>query len=125
MTDKTNLKDILSSHFDIFIADFADPATVQVEVKGLSSILDTQKKADQAKKEFDKNGFKQILALYFDNFKADNSVDYIKLEKCITSNEKVLLRHLSKDKVMYIRLIVDLHKALEAKPRKRGLLGVA
>jgi hypothetical protein len=130
MIDK--LKSNLTNAYMMFILGFADPSTVdksvvEAEMKGkISEVFNTQKNCDRAKRLL-KGNFAKMLALYFHQFNSTDGFDHLGLDKELAKNKKHLLRHLGKDKLQYLNLIVSLMKtADEIKPEgvklKKGLL---
>ena len=127
MIDK--IKSNLTNSYLMFIFDFADSSQVnkdellkRIECP-LLEIFKTQKNADKTKKVLGKNGFGKALFVYFNEFQSQDGIDFNRLEKEIAQNRKVFLRHLGKDKVNYLTLLISIDNSLE-KPKK-GLLGVA
>ncbi len=119
MSDK--IKSNVTTAYMLFIFEFADPSQVRVDIKiPIESLFDSQKSADKMKSSLGRDGFNNALALYFNQFQTQTGVDCYGLETAIAKNKKVLIRHLGKDKVAYLSLIVNILKSLET-PR-RGLL---
>ncbi len=121
MNDK--IRSAINTAYMLFVFEFADPTSVTLETKNPLVVFDSQKSADKMKKELGKDGFRKFLSLYFSSFQSPRGLDFRKLDHEITKNKKVLLRHLGKDKMTYLSLVVSVLKAVE-EPR-RGLLGVA
>lgn len=124
MSDK--LKASLTNSYLMFIFDFADPSTVDKDevLKCIEcpviDIFKSQKQADKAKKMLGKQGFGKALVLYFGQFQSHDGVDFKRLESELSTNRKVFQRHLGKDKVNYLGLMISVSNAVE--PKKRGLL---
>jgi hypothetical protein len=118
------IKSILSNSYVMFIMDFADPTQIKLEYQyPIEELFNSQKTADRAKKQLGKDGFNKAVALYFSKLQNSAGVDSAALEENLRRSKKVFVRHLGKDKVQLLELIVMLSKSLEE--RGRGLLGVA
>lgn len=122
MSDK--IRSNVTTAYMLFIFDFADPSQAKID-PGLkvAEVFDSQKKADRVKRDLGKEGFNKMLSVYFSQFNTRSGVDYSSLDQALMKNKKVLVRHLGKDKVAYLTLIVTILKSLE--PQRRGLLGMA
>jgi hypothetical protein len=126
MIDK--IKSNLTSHYLMFVFDFADPSTVNA--KELSAFIGcpivemfkSQRTADRSKKTLGRSGFGKALVCYFNSFSTHDGIDFKRLERELTENKKVFLRHLGKDKVNYLTLLISVAEAIE--PKRRGLLAV-
>lgn len=119
MNDK--IKTHLTTAYMMFVFDFADPSQVssQADVKDL---FESQKSADKAKRTHGRDGFRKLLSLHFNQFQTKGALDHDSLKSALIRNKKVYLRHLGKDKVTFLLLIVTLLKDLDYHPPKRGLL---
>lgn len=112
----------------MFIFDFGDPGEVdkskiEEQIKcPLTEIFNSQKTIDRAKKMLGKQGFNELLAVYFSQFQSQDGFKFKILGEELDKNKKVFLRHLGKDKMNYLSLIISTRKAIET---KKGLLGVA
>lgn len=121
------IKSNLTNAYLMFILDFADPssldkAKMEEEIKcKIEDVFKAQKTADRAKRIL-KARFASLLALYFSQFSGKSGLDYVRLDEEILKNKKHLLRHLGKDKVAYIQLVVGLMKSLDQGQPKKGLL---
>ncbi len=126
MNDK--IKSNITTSYMLFVFDFGDPSSVdksqiEVEIKGpVSEVFSSQKKTDSAKKTLGKSGFDKMLSIYFSSFQTQDGLKYDSLENELLKNKKVFLRHLGKDKLNFLNLIVSVMKA-GAGESKRGLLG--
>jgi len=126
MIDK--IKSNLTNHYLMFIFDFGDPASVKQDELAkelgcaVADVFKTQRQADKAKKVLGKSGFEKMLVVYFNQFQSRDGINFKKLESELKQNRKVLLRHLGKDKVNYLNLMISVSGSLEGK--KRGLLEV-
>jgi hypothetical protein len=113
----------------MFIFDFGDLSSANKEKISeamgcpICDVFKTQRQADKAKKILGKSGFGKMLTLYFNQFQGKDGVDFKKLDAEISKNKKVFLRHLGKDKVNYLSLMISIAQSIESK--KRGLLEVA
>lgn len=127
MIDK--IKSNLTNSYLMFVFDFSDPQDIKkdalTEAIGfpIAEVFKTQRQEDKAKKILGKTGFGKMLFVYFNQFQSQDGIDFKALEKEIVQNKKVLLRHLGKDKVNYLNLMISVSRSLE--PKKRGLLEVA
>lgn len=126
---KDKIRTQVTTAYTMLIFDFADPQGLnksEIEQHGrcpLVELFDKQKSADRVKKHM-KADFSKALSLYFNQFQTTSGFDCLKLKEKLDGSEKVFLRHLGKDKVLYIRLLIFIAEALQEKPR--GLLfGVA
>lgn len=119
----------LSTSYTLLIFDFADLEGVnKTELEGqikhpLVELFDKQKNADRAKKNL-KDDFRKLVALYFNEYQNATGFNFSGLQKKLEENESVFVRHLGKDKVRLIRLLISLAKLVQEK-QPRGLLGVA
>lgn len=126
MNDK--IKTHLTTAYMMFVFDFADPSQLdQAKILNsltvpLNELFHTQKASDKAKKLWGRDGFRKVLCLYFNRFQTPQGLNIEALEQSLVDNKKVLLRHLGKDKVTFLGLIVTLMKASEQPSIKRGLL---
>jgi len=125
MNDK--IKSNITTCYMLFVFDFGDPSSVdrsqiESEIKGpVSEVFSSQKKTDFAKKTLGKAGFDKMLSLYFSSFQTQDGLKYKSLEDELVKNKKVFMRHLGKDKVNYLNLIVNVLKA--GASESKGLLG--
>lgn len=126
MIDK--IKSNLTTNYMMFIFDCGDPnATDKKQLEAqikcpLVEMFNSQRTVDKAKKSLGKAGFNNLLAAYFGQFQSPDGFKFKTLDEELTKNKKVFLRHLGKDKLNYLTLIVSTRKAIEI---KKGLLGVA
>lgn len=124
MIDK--IKSNLTNSYLMFIFDFADPSNVNKEEISefigcpIIEIFQSQKMADKSKKLLGKNGFGKALVCYFNLFQSQDGVNFRKLDAEMTKHKKVFLRHLGKDKVSFLNLMIKISESIE--PKKRGLL---
>lgn len=124
MIDK--IKSNLTNSYLMFIFDFADPSSVSSQELceflecPIIEIFKSQRAADKSKKKLGKAGFSKALVCYFNQFQTLDGVDFKSLEGELTQNRKVFLRHLGKDKVNYLNLLIKISESIE--PQKRGLL---
>lgn len=120
------IKTQLTTAYMMFVFDFSDPSQIDkdhfTKSINLEELFDTQRTADKAKRLWGKDGFKKLMSLYFNRYQTNKGLDFDALEASIVKNRKVFLRHLGKDKIAFLLLIVTLLKALESTPTKRGLL---
>lgn len=121
MNDK--IKTQLTTAYMMFVFDFADPSLVELDLSfEIATLFDTQKLADKTKKIFGRDGFKKILSLYFNQYQTGIGLDVDSLSDSLVRNKKTLTRHLGKDKVTFLALIVTLMRSLDHQAPKRGLL---
>lgn len=126
MTDK--IKSNLTNSYLMFVFDFGDPAhcdkaaLAQAIGCPIIEVFKSQRTADKAKKVLGKRGFGEMLVCYFSAFQSQDGVKFKELERELITNRKVFLRHLGKDKVNYLNLMISVSGSIE--PAKRGLLGV-
>jgi hypothetical protein len=122
------IKANLTNCYLMFIFEFADPANVdKAQVQSaidcpVIDIFKSQRQADLSKKILGKVGFGKAVMLYFDQFQSHDGIDFDSLEKELTQHRKVFLRHLGKDKVNYLNLLIKINGSIE--PKRRGLLAV-
>ncbi len=127
MIDK--IKSNLTNYYLMFVFDFGEPSECDkaelTKAIGfpIAEVFRSQRQADKAKKILGKNGFGQMLVIYFSQFQSQDGVNFKKLEGELKQNRKIFLRHLGKDKVNYLNLMISISGSFEE--RKRGLLGVA
>lgn len=112
----------------MFIFDFHDPLDANhksLEEKMLCKIAEmfsSQKNSDRAKRKL-ADDFPKALSLYFKQYQTIDGVNVIALNEAMDVNNRTMQRHLGKDKMVHLRLIVNLMRALDEKPRlKKGLL---
>lgn len=119
----------ISTSYTLLIFDFADlegvnKVKLEAQLKHpLVELFDKQKNADRAKKNL-KADFRKLVALYFNEYQNATGFDFSRLQKKLDENESVFIRHLGKDKVRYVRLLISQAKIIQEK-QPRGLLGVA
>ncbi len=124
MTD--SIRSNLTNAYMMFVLDLADPSAcnkekLEADMQGLvPEIFDCQKNGDRAKRLL-KDAFPKALALYFNSFNGADGLNYGRLDREMTKNRKHILRHLGKDKLSYLALIVHLMSAIDGK-NKKGLL---
>lgn len=127
MNDK--VKATLTSSYLHMLFEFADPASIKKEelsdklTQPIERLFDNQRNADKAKKVLGKLGFSRVVFCYFDQFQTQDGIDFKKLEQALQKNHKVILRHLGKDKLNYLKLLSSIAQTLE--PKTKGLLGAA
>lgn len=127
MIDK--VKSSLTNSYLMFIFDFADPMSVNKNELSESigfdplELFNSQKQADRAKKVLGKMGFSKALVCYFGRFQSQEGIDFKALEKELNKHRKVFIRHLGKDKINYLNLLIQISNSCEQ--RRKGLLGVA
>lgn len=119
------IKSNLTTAYLMFVFDFADPSFDKgplLEKLGvdLAELFDKQKSVDHAKKEMSKDDFQKILSLYFNQFQSGDGLAHSQLADKLEAHKANFQRHLGKDKLAYLGLILKLMKTLEVK--KRGLL---
>ena len=119
----------ITTAYTMLVFDFADPEGInKAEIESyarcpLLELFDKQKSADRVKKHM-KADFPKALSVYFNQFQSRSGFDCEKLKLKLDGSEKVFLRHLGKDKVLYLKLLIFIAEALAEKPK--GLLfGVA
>lgn len=123
------IKSTLTSSYLLFVFDFAEPTSVDKGELSKSlgfeadEIFKCQKNADKAKKVLGKDGFSKALVCYFNQFQSKDGVDFKSLDSDLHRHRKVITRHLGKDKVNYLNLLVSIANASDTK--RRGLLEVA
>lgn len=120
------IKSNLTNHYLMFVFEFAAPESVNKDELTMElgcpviDIFKSQRKADLSKKSLGRQKFGKVLMLYFDQFQSHDGIDFKRLEQELTQNRKVFLRHLGKDKVNYLSLLIKIADTLE--PKRRGLL---
>ena len=122
------IKSSITNSYLNFLFDYADPSSVNKEaiVKALGFPIDdlfsSQKRSDHAKR-LGKETFNKAVSIYFARFQNSDGVDFKRLKKEITRDKKTMLRHLGKDKLNFLALIISI---LETEPevKKLGLLFV-
>lgn len=124
------IKTDLTQAFYSFMMDYASPASIAknvVEDKIECPIIecfDTQKRADHAKQVYGKKGMSLVIALYLNQYRNDKGgIESERLANDLTRNHKTLVRHLGKDRLEHLSLIVNLLKTFEEP--KKGLLYLA
>lgn len=127
MSDK--IKTNITTSYMLFVFNFADLMNVDKKKieSGLpcpiSDVFSSQKRIDTSKRNLGKQEFNELLALYFSQFQTQDGFDFHRLDGELTKNKKVFLRHLGKDKINYLSLLVTLMKTMSEK--RRGLLAGA
>lgn len=126
MIDK--IKSNLTTSYMLFVFDFGDPSTadktrIECDIKcPLVELFHSQRTVDKAKKQLGREGFNNLLAAYFSQFQSADGFQFKTLDEELNKNKKVFIRHLGRDKMNYLNLIISTRKAIEI---KKGLLGVA
>ncbi len=125
MNDK--IKSNITTSYMLFVFDFGDPSSVdksKIENEmqcPISEVFSSQKKTDFAKKTLGKSGFDKMLSIYFSSFQTQDGLKYSSLEDELVKNKKVFIRHLGKDKLCFLNLIINVLKANAGE--QKGLLG--
>lgn len=120
------IKSNLTNSYLMFVFDFASPESVdkQALCQALGcpviEVFKSQRKADLSKKALGRVEFSKVLMLYFDQFQSHDGIDFRRLDKELAENRKVFIRHLGKDKVNYLSLLIKINEAIE--PKRKGLL---
>lgn len=123
------VRTITTTGFTMFVFDFADLEGVnrdklETRIKcKVEDVFDQQRNADRAKRVL-KEDFRKLLALYFHAYQTSDGFDHGRLGLKLDEKYKVFERHLGKDKLRFVRLLIQLAQATKGKPR-RGLLGAA
>lgn len=123
------IRTINTTTYTMLVFDFADlegvnKAKLESQIKHpLVELFDKQKNADRAKKIL-KADFEKLVALYLNDYQTSQGFAFERLSKKLDENEKVFLRHIGKDKVKLLRLLISIARLTQEKPT-RGLLGVA
>lgn len=123
------LRSLATTEFTMLIFDHADLEGVNKreileKIKcPLVELFDRQKNADRAKKVL-KAEFSKAVALFLHGYLTSTGFDFSGLSKKIEEHHGIFERHLGKDQVRYLRLLINVARLSEEKP-KRGLLGVA
>ncbi len=118
----------VTTAFTMLVFDFADldgvnKAELQTKIKcPIAELFDKQKNADRAKRAL-KADFDTLLALYFNAYQTSQGFAHERLAQKLDEAESVFMRHLGKDKVRYLRLLISIAKLINEKPK--GLLGAA
>lgn len=127
MNDKA--KSTLTTAYLMFTFEFADPSTVNVEALkdkvGPLDVFQSQRSADKAKQVLGKKDFAKLLSLYFAKFQTSDGFDYTRLEQELMTHKQIFERHLGRDRMRFLNLLISTMKSLESDKPKRGLLGVA
>lgn len=126
MTDQ--LRSLNTTAFTMLVFDFADlegvnKTKLEEQIKHpLVELFDKQKNADRARKVL-KADFQKLVALYFNTYQTPQGFAFDRLSKKLDASGPVFERHLGKDKVKYLRLLISTARIIQEKPK--GLLGVA
>lgn len=126
MIDK--IKSSLNTSYMLFCFEMGDSSSIDKEtlVKSigcpLDEIFDSQKQCDLAKSKLGKSEFQKILSLYFASFQTGDGLDVSGLDAELKANKAVMLRHLGKDKMAYLQLIIATFKSANEIERRKGLL---
>jgi hypothetical protein len=122
------LRSLNTTAFTMLVFEFADLEGVnkaELEEKmrcPVVELFDKQKNADRAKRLL-KSDFDKAVAIYFNNYQTSTGFAFDRLAKKLDECNKIFVRHLGKDKVSYLRLLINIAKLIQEKPK--GLLGVA
>lgn len=125
MIDK--IKSNITSSFLEFVFSYADPSAISRDAIAkalefpIEDLFSTQKKADSAKR-LGRETFSKAVSLYFSGFQNQDGVDYKRLGVELIKHKKVLMRHLGKDRLAYLNLIVSVLSATPEVQVKKGLL---
>ena len=120
------IKSNLTNSYLMFVFEFADPQTVNKEQINetlgvpIRELFQSQKQADRSKKVLGKIGFGRAVVCYFNSFNNSAGIDFKTLDQELTRHRKIFLRHLGKDKVNYLSLMISIANVCE--PQRRGLL---
>lgn len=126
MNDK--IKSQLTTAYMMFIFDFHNPLDVNQSALEermpckINEVFSSQRNSDRSKRKL-QDDFPKALSLYFKQYQTIDGVNVIALNEAMDVNNRTMQRHLGKDKMVHLRLIVNLIRALDEKPRlKKGLL---
>ncbi len=118
---------LLNHSFLDFIASFEagqlKPDSMSNLKFRIADLFDSRRKLELARKALGREQFRRLPGLYFQSFMTNGRLDVQRLDKALSSNEKVLSRHLGKHAMILLQLIVAVSKAVEQP--KRGLLDAA
>lgn len=123
MTDK--IKSQLTTAYMMFIFEFHDPLGVDkdaLETKmpcKVDEIFSSQRNCDRSKRKL-QDDFPKALCLYFKKYQTIDGVDVIALQVELDTHGKTMKRHLGKDKMVHLRLIINLMRTLNEKPIIKG-----
>ena len=67
-----------------------------------------------------KKDFEKALSIYFEKYQTKDGFDFARLREALEEHERNFLRHLGKDKVQFLRLLIRLCELTKEKPK--GLL---
>jgi hypothetical protein len=118
------IKSVITTCYSNFISDFSDPLKVDKDALekdigcAVKDAFKSQNTADKARTVLGKDRFKDLISLYLNNFYMNDGIDLSGLSNVVES--KVMVRHLGKDKLNVLNLIIKLSRLTEEK--KAGLL---
>lgn len=125
MSDR--IKSLANNAYLMFIFDFADPSMIDKEKilpdQLAKELFSSQKIADKVKRHL-KNDFNQALSIYFNQFNKGGRVDIEALENAMLAGKKTMLRHLGKERLNCLNLIVSLLREVDKSYPKKGLLAL-
>lgn len=96
--------------------------TIQITPKiaiSIGDLFEKQRNTDKAKSVCGKY-FPQAMRLYFAHFLAKDTVDFKRLKYGLTPYEANFLRHLGKDRLAFLKLLISI--ADEIQEKRKGLL---
>ncbi len=85
----------------------------------LTDLFASQRVLDKAKKELGKEGFNSLLHSYFSQYIKNDKLETKALSAKVAASEPIFHRHLGKDKLFCLKLIIKLS---EPKLPRQGLL---
>lgn len=118
-----NIKHVLAKSYEEFLNGIEpkpDAEAVRAKYKGpILDIFITQRATDKAKAQLGKD-FSKAMRMYFDSFLVDGDFASKRLKTSMQPYEKNFLRHLGKDRLAFIKLLIEVADNCEEK--RRGLL---
>jgi len=119
------LRSLSTTQFVMLVFEFSDPEDInktQIEERikcPLVELFDKQRNADRAKRAL-KSDFDKAVSLYFNSYQTSTGFAFDKLDEKLDEHGPIFIRHLGKDLVRYLRLLISIARLTKEKPK--GLL---
>ncbi len=120
------IKDGLTTSYMLFVFDFGDPAAVDREAVEkqiglpIAKIFDTKPGYHRTIQRLGRTKFNKVMALYFSDLRTKEGIDADKLGERMAKGQEMLKRHLGKEVMIYLSLLLSVSRAISEK--RQGLL---
>ncbi len=124
-TPTNNIEHVLFKAYEGFLSDLA-PSNGEPEVKDqmgapIDDLFLNQTRTDNFKRALGPL-FKPALRLYFERFLLKDKVDFKRLKYGIEPYKANILRRIGRDRLAYLKLLIEIHEAVKGREERKGLL---